>query len=148
VSPPALPHLRFLCAAPRPVGPALLRGWRGTRFEVGDAFAWLGRRSPSMDAALAAAGARQAVVLGAWNPASRRWPAVRNARMHARLRLRARRLGGWDCLGRPARGPWAPEAHLTLPGDPRPAIRLARLFRQHAVLRLRLRARAVLLVLR
>ncbi|WP_137127699.1 DUF3293 domain-containing protein [Roseomonas sp. HF4] len=146
--PPASPHLRFLCAAPRPIGAALLRGWRGTGFEAGGAVGRLGRRSPGMDAVLAAAGVRQAVVLGAWNPASRRWPARRNVAMQARLMLRARRLRVLEALGRPARGAWKPEPHLVVPGDARPAIRLARVFRQHAVLRLRLRAPAVLLVLR
>jgi hypothetical protein len=148
VSPPAWPHLRLACPQPRPIGASLLRGWRGTAFEAGGAVARLGRRSRGMDAVLAAAGVRQAIILGAWNPASRRWPARRNAAMQARLMLRARRLAVLDGLGRPARGAWAPEAHLVVLGDARPAIRLARVFRQHAVLRLRLRARAVLLVLR
>jgi hypothetical protein len=90
---------------------------------------------------------RQGVVLGAWNPLSRRRPVRWNDAMHGRL-LRRAGPGALEAWGRPARGAWRPERHVLLPGDPRPALRLARLFRQHAALLLRLRARCRLVVLR
>lgn len=66
----------------------------------------------------------------AWNPFSRRMPEGWNERMNARLReaARGRVLGeGWGS----ARG-WR-ERHALLAGDPRLLLRLARRFRQAAI---------------
>lgn len=145
----ALAHIRRLPGAVMPVRPALLRGWRGTVFAAQGAEARLGRRSPGTDALLARFGVRGATILGAWNPISRAASRRRNDAMHRDLlrRLRRARPGAIEAVGRPARGPWPPERHVMLPGDGRPALRLARLFRQQAVLALRLRAPCRLLVL-
>ena len=156
-----LAHVRRLPGALMPVPPGLLRGWRGTVFAAAAAAAAgaaadagaearLGRRSPGMDALLARSGVRGATILGAWNPFSRKAAQRRNDAMHRSLLLRLRRARppAIEAVGRPWRGTWPPEAHVMLPGDGRPALRLARLFRQHAVLALRLRAPCRLLVLR
>jgi hypothetical protein len=144
-----LPHARFLHPAPLPVGPRLARGWHMTAYAAAGAVARLGRRSPAVDALLAAAGTRQGAFIGAWNPLSRTMPRRWNDRALARLRRlalsRGRRFS--DGCGHAASPPWA-EDHLLMFGDLRPTLVLARRFRQHAVLRVRLRAASRLLVLR
>ena len=143
------PHARCHVPEPLPVGPALRRGWRITRYAAGREAARLGHRAPGLDALLARAGLRQAAFLGAGNPLSRRRPAAWNRAMLDRLRLRARRAGiaFLDGEGRAERPAWA-EDHLLLLTDPRRAAALARRFRQHAILCVRLRARSFLRVLR
>ena len=145
----ALPNVRVLTAAPLPVGPRLARGWRITAYEAAGAVARLGRGSRAIDALLAAARVRQGAFVGAWNPLSRMMPRRWNDRMLDRLRVLARRAGlrFLDGRGHAARPAWA-EEHLLILGDLRPVIVLARRFRQHAVLRVRLRAPSRLLVLR
>jgi hypothetical protein len=145
----ALPNVRALAAAPLPVGPRLARGWRITAYEAAGAVARLGRRSRAVDALLAGARVRQAAFVGAWNPFSRAMPRRWNDRMLDRLRGLARRLGlrFLEGRGHAARPAWA-EDHLLILGDLRPVIVLARRFRQHAILRVRLRAPHHLLVLR
>lgn len=143
-----LPNARFLHPTPLPVGPRLARGWRLTAYAAGDAVARLGRRSVPVDRLLAAAGVREAAFIGAWNPLSRAKPRRWNDRALARLRRLARRRGRRfsDGRGHAACPPWA-EEHLLMFGDLRPILVLARRFRQHAVLRVRLRAASRLLVL-
>ena len=145
----ALPNVRVLTTAPLPVGPRLARGWRITAYEAAGAVARLGRRSRAVDALLAAARVRQAAFVGAWNPLSRAMPRRWNDRMLARLRGLARRAGlrFLEGRGHAARPAWA-EEHLLILGDLRPVAVLARRFRQHAILRVRLRAPSRLLVLR
>lgn len=145
----SLPHARFLHPAPMPVGPRLARGWRLTAYGAGEAVARLGRRSAPVDRLLVAAGLRQAAFIGAWNPLSRAMPRRWNDRALARLRALAQRGGQRFIEGRghAARPSWA-EDHLLMLGDLRPITVLARRFRQHAILRVRLRAAARLLVLR
>ncbi|GGJ06237.1 DUF3293 domain-containing protein [Neoroseomonas lacus] len=145
----SLPHVRFLHPAPLPVGPRLARGWRLTAYAAGGAAVRLGRRSAVVDALLTAAGVRQGAFIGAWNPLSRAMPRRWNDRALARLRGLAQR-GGRRCIagrGHAAKPPWA-EDHLLMLGDLRPITVLARRFRQHAILRVRLRAASRLLVLR
>lgn len=145
----ALPHVRALTPAPVPVGPRLARGWRITAYEAAGAVARLGHRSCAVDALLAAARARQGAFIGAWNPLSRAMPRQWNDRMLGRLRRLARRAGlrFLEGRGHATRPAWQ-EEHLLILGDLRPVIVLARRFRQHAILRVRLRAPSRLLVLR
>jgi hypothetical protein len=110
--------------------PALRRAYAATAYEAAGAVARIGRRSASVDALLAARGARHAAFVTAWNPFSRRMPRGWNDRMQDRLRQAARGRVLAEGWGR-GRG-WA-ERHLLLAGDPRLAARLARRFRQHAV---------------
>lgn len=144
-----LPNTRFLHPAPMPVGPRLARGWRITAYAAEGAVARLGRRSAAVDALLVAAGARQGAFIGAWNPLSRAMPRRWNDRALARLRGLARRRGRRfsDGRGHAASPPWA-EEHLLMFGNLRPILVLARRFRQHAILRVRLRAGSRLLVIR
>lgn len=144
-----LPHIRFVHPAPLPVGPRLARGWRITAYEAAGAVARLGRRSAAVDGVLTAAGARQGAFIGAWNPLSRAMPRRWNDRALVRLRGLARRRGlpFREGAGHAARPPWA-EDHLLMLGDVRRIAVLARGFRQHAILRVRLRAPSRLLVIR
>ena len=165
---PPVPHARVLAAAPIPVPRALARGWRLTAYRAwgwGEAsndrgprarhphgpaaVARLGRRSRGVDALLAAAGVREGAFLGAWNPLSRARPRAWNDAMLARLRGFVRRAGlrFTEGVGHAEKPAWE-ERHLLLFGDARRAIVLARRFRQHAILRVRLRAASRLLVLR
>lgn len=101
-----------------------------TAYEAGGITCRIGARCAAMDAFLRARRWRSAGFVTAWNPFSRRRPPGWNARMQARLRtaVRGRVLAeGW---GRGRR--WA-EHHLLIAGDPRGLARLARRFRQHAL---------------
>jgi hypothetical protein len=120
------------------------RAYRMTRYEVGGVTFRVGKRSPGIDRLLWAHGHRVATFVAAFNPFSRRMPTGWNHRMHARLALASRRsrpLEGVGCW----RG-WC-ETHYLLFGDPRPVIRLARRFRQNAVVVVRLRQAACLVVI-
>lgn len=145
----ALPHVRFDAPAPLPVGPRLARGWRITRYEAAGEAIRLGRRSPGIDRLLAAAGVRHGAFVGAWNPLSRQRPRRWNDVMLARLRRLARRAGVTfhEGAGRAERPAWA-EEHLLILADWRRCAVLARRFRQHAILLVRLRAPSRLRVLR
>jgi hypothetical protein len=149
VTPPALPHVRFHVPDPGPIGPGLARGWRMTDYGAAGAAIRLGRRSRGIDRLLAAAGRRSGAFVGAWNPLSRRRPKAWNMAMLDRLRALARRGGiaFHDGVGRAMRPAWA-EEHLLLLGDERRCVVLARRFRQHAILLVRLRATSRLCVLR
>ncbi len=141
-----LRHARFLHPAPLPVGPRLARGWRITVYEAAGAEMRFGRRSAAVDALLVNGGARQGAFVGAWNPISRAMPRGWNDRALARLR-RFARMPFIEGTGHAARPPWC-EHHLLVLGDPRRIAVLARRFRQHAILRVRLRGVSRLLVLR
>jgi Protein of unknown function (DUF3293) len=107
-----------------------------TRYAVAGFSFSVGRRSAEMDRLLVRHGVRAAAFVSAFNPYSRRMPTGWNERMQARLRQASRRFvvhageGAW-------RG-WR-EDHLLILGQPKPAIHLARRFRQNAVLVVRLR---------
>ncbi len=145
----APPHARLLVAAPIATRPALLRGWRLTRYGAGGAAARVGRRSRGIDALLAHAGVRQGAFVTAWNPLSRcrsrRWNDAALARLRAAAARRGIRFAEGE--GRASAPPWA-ERHLLLFGDARRAVVLARRFRQHALVLLRRGTPALLLVLR
>ena len=117
----------------------LLAAYRGTDYEAAGAVARIGRRDAETDALLKRLGAREGAYVTAWNPWSRRMPPGWNARMMARLREAARRLPRAEGEGR-GRG-WS-ERHLLLAADPRRAAVLARRFRQHAIVAVRVGAPA------
>jgi Protein of unknown function (DUF3293) len=114
--------------------PALLRAYRRTGYEAGGIKIHIGRRSAAADHLLLAHGARTAVFITAYNPRSRRMPPEWNQRMQIRLRDAVGRrpvLSGHSNAGH-----WS-EAHLLVFGDPRPILRLARHYRQHALVMIR-----------
>jgi hypothetical protein len=110
--------------------PALLRAWQATDYRIGSARLRIGRRAPAVDALLRGAGAREGVLVTAWNPQARRLPAGWNRRMQARLEARLRRLPHWPAEG-VLRG-WR-EAHHLVAADRRRVLVLARHFRQAGV---------------
>ena len=87
-----------------------------------------------MDALLARHQAARAVFVTAWNPFSRRMPAGWNRRMQARLRQLLHRRLCLPAVG--ALGRWH-EDHLLVLAELPPLLRLARQFRQHAVVAIR-----------
>jgi hypothetical protein len=94
-----------------------------------------------MDQLISAHGARSAVFITAYNPLSRVRPPGANQRMQARLRQALRRRPVLS-----ARGSWRgwTESHLLVVDDVRPMVRLARRFRQCAVVVIRPRQAAQL----
>ena len=113
--------------APGAVPPRMARAWRETAYRAGDAMARIGRRSAGLETLLRALGVRRGAFVGAANPLGRRMPDGWNRRMHARLGERLRRLPRREGAGV---GPGWSEPHWLIGGDPRPALRLARIFRQ------------------
>jgi hypothetical protein len=121
------------CAATTdPIPPRLLRAYRETLYHAEGCDVRIRRRAP--DALFALLGSRFGTFVTAWNPRSRRMSEGWNRRMQQRLAERLRRslvlpadgsLGGWH------------EAHLLVAGDPRPVLRLARIFRQRGVVSVR-----------
>lgn len=101
-----------------------------TAYEAGGIACRIGARSAAMDAFLRARRQRAAGFVTAWNPFSRRMPPGWNARMQDGLRAAARGRVLAEGWGRGQR--WA-EHHLLIAGDPRRLARLARRFRQHAI---------------
>ena len=101
-----------------------------TTYEAGGIACRIGARNAAMDAFLHARRQRAAGFVTAWNPFSRPMPRGWNARMQARLRVAARGRVLAEGWGRGQR--WA-EHHLLIAGDPRRLARLARRFRQHAI---------------
>jgi hypothetical protein len=97
-----------------------------------------------MDRLLLAHGVRRGALISADNPYSRRMPVGWNRRMRLRL---AAALSGRRIM--PAAGCWRDwsEAHFLVFGDPLPTIRLARRFRQNAIVIVRLRQAAYLLLI-
>ena len=116
------------------MNPRLLRAYRATRYEADGVTVFVAHRSPAMDALLRRHGARVGVFVTAWNPMSRRMPAGWNVRMQRALGERLRRV-----TVLPAEGAWRGwrEAHLLVLGDPTRMRVLARLFRQQAVVAVR-----------
>lgn len=125
------------------IRPALLAAYRNTVYLAAGAAIRVGRRSQAMDRLLLAHGARQAVLISADNPFSVIMPPGWNRRMRARLTeaLAGRRF--LPATGRLRR--WS-EVHFLVFGEPRPTIKLARRFRQNAIVIVRLRQPAQLLV--
>jgi hypothetical protein len=104
--------------------------YRRSRYHVAGITLAIGRKSGALDGVLSGLGVRQAVLITAWNPASRRMPPGWNERMMAELRSR---LGGAPWLpAQSGSGPWA-EQQLLATGDRRRLRVLARRFRQAAM---------------
>lgn len=101
-----------------------------TAYEAGGITCRIAARSAAMDAFLRARCCPSAGFVTAWNPFSRPMPQSWNARMQSRLRAAARGRVLAEGWGR-GRG-WA-EHHLLIAGGPRSLGRLARRFRQHAI---------------
>lgn len=122
--------------------PPLLRAYRMTVYTTAGITVRIGRRSAAMDRLLLLHRQRQAALITAFNPFSRPTPAGRNERMQARLTLEASRR-----IILPASGSWRrwSESHLTVFGSFRWTAVLARKYRQHAIVILRLRQPALLL---
>jgi hypothetical protein len=126
------------------INPRLLRAYRATNYTVDAVTVRIGRCSAPMDALLAQMAARTAVFVTAWNPLSRRMPEGWNNRMQRGLVERLQRHPGRPASGSLRR--WH-EAHLLVAADPRPIVRLARVFRQRAVVVVSRRQAARLLLL-
>ena len=124
---------------PGAISPHLLRAYRQTRYRADGVEVRVGRRA---DAALG--GARSATLVTAWNPLSRRMADGWNQRMQRNLAARLGRFRTRPAEGR--LGAWH-EAHLLVAGDPRAVLRLARRFRQRAVVILHKAAPARLMLL-
>jgi uncharacterized protein DUF3293 len=114
------------------IPPRLLRAWRLTEYRCAGTVIRIGSRAP--DPVLLQLGARAATLLTAWNPRSRRRPDGWNRRMQRRLRQLLTGFTMLEAEGRLHR--WC-EPMLLVAGDPRPVIRIAARFRQHAVVVLR-----------
>lgn len=97
----------------------LLRAYRLSVYRIGDVVIRIGRRAPL-----------SGVLLTAWNPRSRRMPAGWNRRMQHRLRTALRRWPLRAATGGLARW-W--EDHLLTQAPCPVCLRLARRFRQRAV---------------
>lgn len=107
----------------------LARAYRLTEYSAAGCIVLIGRRAP--DRLFQALGARSAVFITAWNPMSRRMPDGWNQQAQCRLRERLRRFGSVSADG--TLGRWH-EAHLLVAvPDMRRMVRLARIFRQRAV---------------
>lgn len=119
-----------------------LRAYRRTTYEAGGIAVRIGWRARGMDGLLRAHGCRTGVFITAWNPRSRRMPPGWNRRRQIAL---AERLRGMTVLV--AQGAWRGwhEAHLLVLDHPGRVRRLARLFRQHAVVQVRIGQRARLI---
>jgi hypothetical protein len=122
--------------------PRILRAYRLTRYWVAGTEIRIGRRVP--DVLFERLGTPRGTLLTAWNPLSRRMATAWNERMQRRLRCHLRRAVALDAEGSLHR--WH-EAMLLAGGPPQLAIRLARRFRQSAVVQLRRGAKAQLILL-
>jgi hypothetical protein len=112
----------------------LFRAYRASCYFAGAHAARIGQRAPGLDALLRSWRAQEGVFIAAGNPFSRRHPDGWNARRHAALRERLRGLPyveGWGGAKR-----WW-EAHCFIGISVSRGRRLARLFRQNAMVALR-----------
>jgi Protein of unknown function (DUF3293) len=110
--------------------PALLRAYHATCYRVAGITLHIGRRCAAVDRLLRSHRARSAVLVSACNPYSRVMPPGWNRRMQERLRQALRRRTVEPGLG--SLGRWS-ESHWLVFADPRPVRRLARLYRQNAI---------------
>ena len=122
--------------------PRVLRAYRLTHYRAAGCEIRIGLR-PS-NALFAKLQSPTGTLLTAWNPFSQRMPDRWNVRVQQRLQLQLRRFVVLEAEGS-LRG-WR-EAMLLVGGPVAPAIRLARLFRQSAVVMLRRGSRVRLLLL-
>jgi hypothetical protein len=120
----------------------LSRAYRASYYFVAVHAARIGQRAPALDALLRSWRVEEGVFIAAGNPFSRRMPQGWNARRHAALRERLRRLHYVEGQGGTKRW-W--EAHCFIGISAARGKRLARLFRQNAMVALRRGGRARLI---
>ena len=111
----------------------LERDYRASCYFAGAYLARIGQRASALDVLLRRWRVREGVFIGAGNPFSRRMPAGWNARRHALLRERLRGLPHVEGKGGAKRW-W--EAHCFIGICAARGKRLARLFRQTAMVAL------------
>ena len=120
----------------------LFRAYRASCYFAGAHAARIGQRASGLDALLRSWRAQEGVFIAAGNPFSRRYPDGWNARCHTALRERLRRLHYVEGQGGAKRW-W--EAHCFIGISAARGRRLARLFRQNAMVALRRGAKARLI---
>ena len=120
----------------------LERDYRASCYYAGAHVARIGKRAPALDALLRRWRVPEGVFIAAGNPFSRRMAAGWNARRHAALRERLRALPHVEGKGGVKRW-W--EAHYFIGISAARGKRLARLFRQNAMVALRRGAKARLI---
>jgi hypothetical protein len=120
----------------------LARAYRASCYFAGAHAARIGQRAPALDALLQRWRVQEGVFIAAGNPLSRRMAAGWNARRHAALRERLRALPHVEGRGGAKRW-W--EAHCFIGICAARGKRLARLFRQNAMVALRRGAKARLI---
>lgn len=118
------------------ISPRLAAAYYRTVYQAAGVAMRIGRRSAALDSLLQGLGTRQGVFITAWNPLSHPMPPGWNHRMQRALRQRLRRVP--VLTGRGVLHRWE-EEHVLAAADPGCVLRLARLFRQRAVLALRQR---------
>lgn len=114
----------------------LSRAFRASCYFAGAHGARIGQRAPALDALLGSWRAQEGVFIAAGNPFSRRMPQGWNARRHAALRECLRGLPYVEGKGGAKRW-W--EAHYFIGISAARGRRLARLFRQKAMVALKRR---------
>jgi hypothetical protein len=114
--------------------PHLLHAYRASAYRAAGLDLRIGRRSVALDGLLAGMRARQAVLITACNPRSRRMPPGWNARMMARLHAVLNRRTAYPAES--GRGLWVESQFLAACPEAW-ATRVARHFRQTAVVALR-----------
>ena len=120
----------------------LFRAYRASCYFAGAHVTRIGHRAPALDALLGSWRAQEGVFIAAGNPFSRRIAEGWNARRHTALRERLRRLHYVEGRGGAKRW-W--EAHCFIGISAARGRRLARLFRQNAMVALRRGAKARLI---
>ncbi len=120
----------------------LARAYRASCYYAGGHVARIGKRAPALDALLRCWRVPEGVFIAAGNPFSRRMAAGWNARRHALLRERLRGLPHVEGKGGAKRW-W--EAHYFIGISAARGKRLARLFRQNAMVALRRNGKARLI---
>jgi hypothetical protein len=120
----------------------LFRAYRASCYFAGAHAARIGQRAPALDALLRCWRVQEGVFIAAGNPFSRRMPQGWNAQRHAVLRERLQRLPYVEGKGGAKRW-W--EAHCFIGICAARGKRLARLFRQNAMVALRRGAKARLI---
>lgn len=123
---------------------SLATAYRRTTYRAGDTAFRIGVRNPGLDSLLRAHGARQAALLSACNPWSRKMPDGWNRRMHQKLTQQLHRVATLPAEGRWHR--WA-ERHRLVFLSQAQAATLARKYCQNAIVMLRIGQPPVLVVL-
>jgi hypothetical protein len=116
----------------------LIRAYETALYRAAGLDVRIGRRSRGLDGLLAGMNARQAVLITACNPGSKRKPGGWNARMMARLHAALHRRTAYPAESRAdsGGGTW-PEAQFLAACPEAWASHLARQFRQNALVALR-----------